>query len=191
VLAGTSGSQNGKDEVKWGHALTGLGIVSKGPTANVTQTARTSKEINIPAITIDEAGHVTALSSYKLTVIDTDTHYTTGLYIGATNAKSNAVTTNGNTYLKLYDNDTKRAEFNIKGTGATTVVSDANGNITINSTNTTYDVVSNTANGLAPKMTANNAFLARVGSATNPTWNTLVVLDGGNASTTDWGTITA
>lgn len=57
--------------------------------------------------------------------------------------------------------------------------------------NTTYSVVTASANGLAPKMTANNAFLARVGSATNPTWNTLVVLDGGNASTTDWGTITA
>jgi hypothetical protein len=39
-------------------------------------------------------------------------------------------------------------------------------------------------------MTANNAFLARVGDATNPTWNTLEALDGGNASTTDWGTIT-
>lgn len=191
VLAGTSGSENGKDAIKWGHALTGLGSVSKGPTANVTQTARTSKEINIPAITIDEAGHVTALSSYKLTVIDTDTHYTTGLYIGATNAKSNAATTNGNTYLKLYDNDAKRAEFNIKGTGATTVVSDASGNITINSTNTTYGIVSNTADGLAPKMTTNNSFLMRVGSATTPTWNSLVVLDGGSASTTEWGTITA
>jgi hypothetical protein len=59
--------------------------------------------------------------------------------------------------------------------------------------NTTYSVVTASANGLAPKMTANNAFLARVGSATNPTWNTLVALDGGSASTTtaEWGTITA
>lgn len=57
--------------------------------------------------------------------------------------------------------------------------------------NTTYGIVSNTANGLAPKMTTNNSFLMRVGSATAPTWNSLVVLDGGSASTTDWGTITA
>lgn len=57
--------------------------------------------------------------------------------------------------------------------------------------NTTYGIVSNTANGLAPKMTTNNSFLMRVGSATAPTWNSLVILDGGSASTTDWGTITA
>ena len=57
------------------------------------------------------------------------------MYVGATNAKSNAATTNGNTYLKLYDNDTKRAEFKITGSGATSVTSDASGNITISSTN--------------------------------------------------------
>lgn len=78
-----------------------------------------------------------------------NTHYTTMMYIGATNVKSNAATTNGNTYLKLYDDSTKRSEFNIKGTGATTVVSDANGNITINSsnTNTTYSFAEGTTNG--------------------------------------------
>jgi hypothetical protein len=64
-----------------------------------------------------------------------NTHYTTGLYVGATNKKENAATTNGNTYLKLYDDSTKRAEFKITGSGATTVVSDANGNITITSAN--------------------------------------------------------
>lgn len=67
---------------------------------------------------------------------DSDTHSITGMYIGATNAKANAATTNGNTYLKLYDDNTKRAEFKIVGSGATKVSSDANGNITISSTDT-------------------------------------------------------
>lgn len=65
---------------------------------------------------------------------NTNTHYTTGLYIGASNTKANAATTNGNTYIKLYDDSTKRSEFKIAGSGATTVSSDANGNITISST---------------------------------------------------------
>lgn len=65
---------------------------------------------------------------------NTDTHWTSGLYIGASNTKANAAATNP--YVKLYDNDTKRAEFKITGSGATTVTSDANGNITIKSTDT-------------------------------------------------------
>ena len=67
---------------------------------------------------------------------NTNTHYTTGAYVGAANTKSNASTTNGHTYLKVYDDDTKRAEFKISGSGATSVTSDANGNITISSTDT-------------------------------------------------------
>lgn len=65
-----------------------------------------------------------------------DSNSITGMYVGATNAKANAATTNGNTYLKLYDDNTKRAEFKIVGSGATKVSSDANGNITISSTDT-------------------------------------------------------
>lgn len=66
---------------------------------------------------------------------DIDTHWTANLYVGASGAASNAATTNGNTYLKLYENSTSRASFKISGTGATTVVSDSSGNITIGSTN--------------------------------------------------------
>ena len=70
----------------------------------------------------------------------TDTHYTTHLYIGAkstnNNNNSNASTTNGNTYLKLFDDSTLRHQYNIKGTGNTTITSDASGNITVNSPTT-------------------------------------------------------
>ena len=67
-----------------------------------------------------------------------DTHYTSHLYIGAAEAASSAATTNGNTYIKLYDNSTARESFKISGSGATSVASDSSGNITISSTNTTY-----------------------------------------------------
>ena len=126
VLAGSASSTNGSDEMKWGHALSGVTAGSIGPSADVTQTAGNEASMSVPVITFDAAGHITGVATKTFKVIDT-----------------------------------------------------------------TYGIVSNSANGLAPKMTTNNAFLTRVGSATNPTWNSLTVLDGGSASTTDWGTITA
>ena len=77
----------------------------------------------------------------------TDTHYTTNIYAGSGTA-ANASTTNGNTKVTIADNTTVRGSVTIKGTGATTVTSDASGVVTINSTNTTYGVASTTANGL-------------------------------------------
>ena len=54
-----------------------------------------------------------------------------GLYVGKASEKSNSATTNGNTYLKLFDNDTKRSQHLINGEGATIVTSDASGTIKI------------------------------------------------------------
>lgn len=66
-----------------------------------------------------------------------DTHYVTGLKVGATaTATSNATATNGNVYLNVLDNYTVRDSHKIVGAGATTVTSDANGVITISSTDT-------------------------------------------------------
>lgn len=79
---------------------------------------------------------------------NTDTHYTTHLYVGATGTAANGATSNGATYLKLYDSSMARESHLIKGTGATTVTSDASGNITINSTNTTYSNATTSTAGL-------------------------------------------
>ena len=95
-------------------------------------------------ITVDAEGHVESATKVvksditSLGIPAQDTHYTTGLYIGASEDKSNAATSNGFTYIKLYDDDASRASFKISGSGSTTVGSDTSGNITINSTNTTY-----------------------------------------------------
>lgn len=79
---------------------------------------------------------------------NTDTHWATTMYAGAKDAKSNAATTNGNAYIKLFDNSTVRSQLNIKGSGATRVTTDANGTITISSTdnNTTYSKLSQFTN---------------------------------------------
>lgn len=66
----------------------------------------------------------------------TDSHYTTHLYVGATGTAAKGATTNGNTYIKLYDNSTARESYKIAGSGRVTVVSDENGNITINTPTT-------------------------------------------------------
>ena len=72
-----------------------------------------------------------AISSGSLGALTS--HYEAHNYIGAKDTQANGKTTNGNTYLKLYESGAKRSQFNIKGTGATTVTSDKDGNVTIHS----------------------------------------------------------
>ena len=59
----------------------------------------------------------------------------THLYFGRQNATANSKQENGNVYMTLTDESTVRHSYNIIGSGGTTVTSDANGNITINSVN--------------------------------------------------------
>jgi len=122
-----------------------------------------------------------------------DTHWTTTLYAGAKDAKSNAVTTNGNTYIKLYDNNTVRSQLNIKGSGATSVTTDANGVITISSTdnNTTYsNMTAATADaagtaGLVPAPAAGKqtSFLRGDGTWVVPTNTTYASMSAAEATT--------
>lgn len=62
---------------------------------------------------------------------DPNTH----IYFGIKNASANSKQENGNVYMTLTDESTVRHSYNITGSGGTTVTSDANGNITINSVN--------------------------------------------------------
>lgn len=72
---------------------------------------------------------------------DTNTHWTTRIYAGASGAASHAATSNP--YIKITDDNTYRNQLRIIGSGATSVSSDASGNITISSTNTTYSSLKN------------------------------------------------
>lgn len=85
--------------------------------------------------------------SPALREISPDTHFTTGLYVGKADEKSNSATTNGNTYLKLFDNDTKRAQHLINGGGATIVTSNASGTIEIATPIKTLDTTSGSGLG--------------------------------------------
>lgn len=62
-------------------------------------------------------------------------HYITGITAGASGTNANSATTNGNTFIKVNDNNTYRSQVKIVGTGGTTVTSDGTGVISINSAN--------------------------------------------------------
>lgn len=70
---------------------------------------------------------------------DSNSHYTTHLKAGASaTATANAAASNGSVYLNLLDDSTVRDSHNIVGSGGTTVVSDANGKITITTNLSNY-----------------------------------------------------
>lgn len=101
----------------------------------------------IPTITYDAQGHITSKGTTTMTMPanpNTDTHWTTGITAGETGTTSNSATTNGNTYIKIKDNSTHRGQIKLVGSGATSVSSNAEGVITISSTdnNTTYGSMS-------------------------------------------------
>lgn len=79
---------------------------------------------------------------------DKDTHYATMFNVGVATTKADAVATNP--YFKLFDDSTLIKQIRINGAGATTVTSDASGNITITSTdtNTVYTLPTATASVL-------------------------------------------
>lgn len=65
-----------------------------------------------------------------------DTHWTSQVFIGSVNTQKSNSTTNGNTYIKLFEENILRNQYKIKGSGNTTVTSDSSGHITINSPTT-------------------------------------------------------
>lgn len=92
-------------------------------------------------ITTNDAGHVTgaiAVTKPDITALGipgADTHYTSNLIVGtSSSAVANSATANGTTFLNLVENGSVRNSHQIKGAGATTVSTDANGVITISST---------------------------------------------------------
>lgn len=120
----------------------------------------------IPTITYDAQGHITGKGTTTMTMPanpNTDTHWTTGITAGATGTTSNSATTNGNTFIKIKDNSTHRGQIKIVGSGATSVSSNAEGVITISSTdnNTTYGSMS------VSEGTTGTATTDRVLTATN------------------------
>lgn len=128
-----------------------------------------------------------ALGSDINTDTDTDTHYTTGIRTGASGTNANSALTNP--YIKVLDNTTYRSQIQLKGGGSTSVSSDANGVITISSTdtNTTYSAATATASGLvstgAQTFGGTKTFSAINTNTINDNGGTLNIKNDNNTST--------
>lgn len=97
--------------------------------------------------TVNQSGATT------IELTDNDTHYASGTVVTNDATKTGnygAALTNGNVYLNHVENGAVKNSHKITGSGATTVTSDASGNIIITSTdnNTTYGVATSSTLGL-------------------------------------------
>ena len=102
---------------------------------------------------------------------NTDTHWTTRIYAGASGTAAHATATNP--YLKVTDNNTYRNQVRFVGGGATTVSSNTSGNITISSTNTWRGIQNNlTSSSTTESLSANMGKLLASYKTGTPTYNT-------------------
>lgn len=93
-------------------------------------------------LTPDATGNSVTIAS-----IDTDTHYTSHLYVGASGGNANATSATSNPYLLCVDNTTNRNSIQLKA-GSNMSISAVNGVVTFTATDTTYSVATTSANGL-------------------------------------------
>ena len=126
------------------------GYVNQNAFSNIAVSGQTTvaADTTTDTLTLVAGSNVTITTDAtndKVTIAatDTNTHYTTGITAGASGTTTNAAATDP--YVKIKDDSTHRGQIQIKGSGATTVKSDANGVITISSTdnNTTYTSLKN------------------------------------------------
>ena len=116
-----------------GSSTQGGAATSAEKLTNTSNIGNTNQPVYFTTSGVPAAISYTINKSVPSNAVFTDTHYTTHLYAGSGTA-ANAATTNGNTKLTVVDNTTTRNSVTIKGTGGTTVTSDKNGVVTINST---------------------------------------------------------
>ena len=162
-LASGKTSNNGtvtSVKVQGASGLTGSGTVTSSGTITIkhvtASTATTTSAATLthggtfkaPSISRDGYGHITAVTETTYTLpSDNNTHYTSKNVVGASSsATANAaVTSNGSVWLNHIEEGTVTSYHNIVGSGGTTVKSDANGKITINSTAPDHSKTSPTA----------------------------------------------
>lgn len=169
----------------------------------------TAKSSGLYKITVDSTGHIseaTAVAKSDITALgipssDTNTHYASkNIVAGSSTATSNTTSalSNGSVYLISVENGAVTSSHKITGSGATTVTTDASGNIVISSTdtnvntNTTYTL---TKSGSTITLTGSDGSTTSV-TDSNTTYSTgttstsgLTKLYTGTGSNTD-GTMT-
>lgn len=134
VLGNTSYTALAGNTKYAGSSTRGGAATSAEKLTNTSNIGNTNQPVYFTANGVPTAISYTIDKSVPSNAAFTDTHYTTHLYAGRGTA-ANAATTNGKTKLTVVDNITTSDSVTIKGTGGTTVTSDANGVVTIDSVN--------------------------------------------------------
>ena len=165
-----------------GQYIAGTGLSLSGSTFNhsnsvtagtasgdADKTLTWSDTFTVPSVTYDAQGHVTASDFTTMTMpANPNTHWTTRLHAGTVTAQ-NAVTTNGNTHLTISDDSAVRTSVTLVGSGDTTVTSDANGVVTINTTSAAGGVTGVKGNSESTYRTGNvNITKANIGLGNVP-----------------------
>ena len=156
---------------------------------NYTHPSYTARSAGLYKVTVDGTGHVSAVTAVAKADItglgipgsDTNTHYTTKIYAGVSGTASNSTATSP--YVKVADDSTYRNQIRLIGAGATTVTSDASGNITITSTDTdtnTDTKVTSVENHYTPAADSSAALSVDASSSTAATWGTTNLVTGVN-----------
>ena len=115
---------------------------------------------------------------------DNNTHYTSKNVVGNKATETSNTTTaltNGNVYLNSVENGAVTSAHKISGGGATTVTTDASGNIVITSTDTNTDTkVTAVGNHYTPAADNSAALSVDASSSTAATWGTTALVTGVN-----------
>ena len=160
-------------EVSFNHDSSIAAVTSFQGSATAAAPSSAGNDVSvISGIKYDKNGHITAVQVQKLTLKDTDTHYTATNVVSSTSTGTTAASTstgNSSTWLNLVENNTKRSSIQITGTGGTTVDAKSN-KIEIHSENTTYDIATATTAGLVKSSTT--------GTTANRDYNVEVKTDG-------------
>ena len=194
VISSTDTNTNTTYSAGTGMALSGTTFNHKNSVTAGTAQGDASKTLSwggtftVPTVTYDAQGHITAKGTTTMTMPsnpNTDTHWTSGTVVGASaTATANAASSNGSTYINHIENGAVRNAHKISGSGATTVTSDANGNIVISSTDSNTDT--KVTNTLA---TTTKAYVT--GTTSSSTNTGTQVFDTGVYLDTTAGTLTA
>ena len=124
--------------IRAGASGTSTNTSTTNPYIKVTDDGTYQEQIRLSgsgatSVSSDAYGHITIYS----------TNSVTGIRAGASGTTTNASTSNP--YIKVLDDNTYQEQIRLSGSGATSVSSDASGNVTISSTNTVYSHPSHTA----------------------------------------------
>ena len=153
-LAGSDGTEQTVTDANttYGAATTSTaGLMSaadKGKLDGITESAD-SVVFTASLTSGTEVGTLTINGTETKLWAPTNTHYTSETVVANTaTSQADAAATNGNVYLNHVESGVVRSSHKITGSGATTVTSDSSGNITIQSTNTTYGTATTSTAGL-------------------------------------------